>query len=169
MSNEDRLLQSSNSTTRLSVLFMIVFACLVWIRFAEHSHSGNSRRKLRFSSSSSSVDVDENVELPEEKETEATEKEIESSSSWIKGEESSGKNSQFEDGDDGGVRSTVTRCYDLLNDIDSRIGRIFLRVFGRKNNHGTTAATIVAVDNDYDDTAATAAAATAIVVDSDDS
>lgn len=164
MSNEDRLLQSSNSTTRLSVLFMIVFACLVWIRFAEHSHSGNSRRKLRFSSSSSSVDVDENVELPEEKETEATEKEIESSSSWIKGEESSGKNSQFEDG---GVRSTVTRCYDLLNDIDSRIGRIFLRVFGGKN--GTTAATIVAVDNDYDDTAATAAAATAIVVDSNDS
>lgn len=149
---------------------MIVFACFVWIRIAEHSHSSNSRRKLRFSSSSSSVDVDENVELSEEKETEATEKEIESSSSsWIKGEESSGKNSQLEDGC---VRSTVARCYDLLNDIDSRIGRIFLRVFGGKNNHGTTAATIVAVDNDYDDTAATATAATAataIVVDSDDS
>lgn len=61
---------------------------------------------------------------------------------------------------DGGTidedRSTVVRCYELLNDIDSQIGRIFLRVFGGKNSirkNGT-------IDDDDDATA---------TVDSDDS
>lgn len=152
MSN-DRIVRRESLiiTTRLSLLFTIILAWIAWIVFTENSSTSVARRKI----SSLSSDEEEEEEDDDEETCENTsdeEGEKEAPSLSIEGNFANSRVRLDED------RSTVARCYGLLNDIDSRIGRIFLRVFGR-NDHGTIAAATGADDN---------VTKTIVVVDDDD-
>lgn len=122
MSN-DRIVR--RLTPRLSLLlstFTIVFAWIAWTLFAKKSSS--TLRKF------SSSEEDETTNGSEE---ESIEQDF-LANSRHDDLEKNGDAIHYDGGTIDEDRSTVARCYGLLNDIDSRIGRIFLRVFGRQNS-----------------------------------
>lgn len=148
-------------TPRFSLLlstFTIIFAWVAWTLLAEKSSS-----VVRKFLSSEEEEEEASNESEEEKVTNESEKEVDAEKASIELDFSENSRRDYDlakNGDtihyddetaiDEDDRSTVARCYGLLNDIDSRIGRIFLRVFGRKNpirKNGT----IDDEDNDDDD------------------
>lgn len=159
MSTKDRIVRRKSRLSLLLSTFTIVFAWVAWTLLAEKSSS--TVRKFSSSSSQEEDGYDEatNESDEEEEEEESIERDFSENSrrdhDLAKNSDAIHYDSETIDED----RSTVARCYGLLNDIDSRIGQIFLRIFGGKNRiqkNGT-------IDDDDDDYDATR------IVDSDDS